>query len=891
MKTLLSIFLIGTFVLFNYVSIAQQNCSNPHVINSLPFNATGLSTTGMLNDYGPADACNSTAMENEDYVFSFTPSSDMQINVVLSNTSIQTESFLPIANIGLFITDLCPDDTLANCVAFVDNVTANPSLNDISVTAGTTYYIIVSSANAMLGGETNVNFDIEVTKNSNLDIAVTNIIVNPSSCSLTQSPISVEIVNLGIQTVTSFEISYFLNAILIGTDPITLGTPIEQGDTTIIDLSNTLNFPSIGNYEILVNLNLTGDENTDNNTMTIYRTRVPFYDTEPFVEDFSAGNGFWFTSDEGSSWEYGTPIGTVINNAGIYGSQCWITNAAGSPNLNENSFIQSPCYDLSDFSLPTIDISVWTDFAIFGNSASLTASIDGGSNFDIELYQWTGTTSGWTMFSFTAEQLIGASNVIFRLNYIGGILNGEGIALNYFEVHEAVLNDVGVTAILKPFTSCGMSDSEIVTIEITNYGFAPQTDISVGFSLDGINYTEETVPGTINSGDTITYTFTQTIDLSTIGDYTIFAKTNNLNDENNENDEISVNVISQENIQITDIYEESFETGNGGWYAYGENSSLELGTPAGITIINAADGNNAWVTNLDGNANLTEISYLESPCFDFTNMVNPVFKAAINYNTTMFLSNFYLEYTTDGIYWDTINAGDVNENWYGTDIITIGTWSGVSNGWIYAKTNLPQLANEPFVKFRFVYNAGALALQEVEGIGIDMIEIYECDVFPEAYFTYSTTIDGMTVQFQNESENADTYLWNFGDNDILPSTSTEVNPIFTYTAEGSYYVSLTASNDCSSSTYGVYIDITLNDCKEFEIEGINIYPNPASNYIILSGLDNKTIEILDIKGDIIKSLSTNSDEFILDINNFQNGIYFIKTENEGKPILIKFIKE
>jgi PKD repeat protein len=65
---------------------------------------------------------------------------------------------------------------------------------------------------------------------------------------------------------------------------------------------------------------------------------------------------------------------------------------------------------------------------------------------------------------------------------------------------------------------------------------------------------------------------------------------------------------------------------------------------------------------------------------------------------------------------------------------------------------------------------------------------------PTAGFTYA--IDGMTVTFTNTSTLADTYSWDFGDG----GTSTEVNPVHTYGANGLYTVTLTAINPNGEST-------------------------------------------------------------------------------------------
>lgn len=62
--------------------------------------------------------------------------------------------------------------------------------------------------------------------------------------------------------------------------------------------------------------------------------------------------------------------------------------------------------------------------------------------------------------------------------------------------------------------------------------------------------------------------------------------------------------------------------------------------------------------------------------------------------------------------------------------------------------------------------------------------------------SFSTSIDGLTVSFTNNSNFANSYSWAFGDG----STSTEENPTHTYAEDGFYTVSLTAVNDLGTAT-------------------------------------------------------------------------------------------
>lgn len=73
------------------------------------------------------------------------------------------------------------------------------------------------------------------------------------------------------------------------------------------------------------------------------------------------------------------------------------------------------------------------------------------------------------------------------------------------------------------------------------------------------------------------------------------------------------------------------------------------------------------------------------------------------------------------------------------------------------------------------------------------------EIFPEANFSYASSSDDFRmINFTNLSTEASSYAWDFGDG----NTSTEEDPTFTFEGEGTYAVSLTASdgNGVSGST-------------------------------------------------------------------------------------------
>lgn len=81
---------------------------------------------------------------------------------------------------------------------------------------------------------------------------------------------------------------------------------------------------------------------------------------------------------------------------------------------------------------------------------------------------------------------------------------------------------------------------------------------------------------------------------------------------------------------------------------------------------------------------------------------------------------------------------------------------------------------------------------------------------------------------------------------------------------------------------------TLSTNKVNPKPDFKIYPNPGNDFIIVSGIDtSKNYKIHDLTGSLIKTGKISSQEKI-DIQNFNNGLYFIQFDNKNT---ISFIKK
>jgi sugar lactone lactonase YvrE len=72
---------------------------------------------------------------------------------------------------------------------------------------------------------------------------------------------------------------------------------------------------------------------------------------------------------------------------------------------------------------------------------------------------------------------------------------------------------------------------------------------------------------------------------------------------------------------------------------------------------------------------------------------------------------------------------------------------------------------------------------------------------------------------------------------------------------------------------------------------INVYPNPTTKNITIETIEKSTIEVLNIQGQILKSIISENTSTTIDLLNFSSGIYFIKATSEKGIGVRKFIKE
>jgi len=171
-------------------------------------------------------------------------------------------------------------------------------------------------------------------------------------------------------------------------------------------------------------------------------------------------------------------------------------------------------------------------------------------------------------------------------------------------------------------------------------------------------------------------------------------------------------------------YQEDFESGDGNWTTRGKNTDWEWGIPSNTLINQAADGNNAWVTDLDSNYTDASFGILYSPCFDLSNLTTPVLSFSmwkyIESDSASLFDFAHIQYSTNGTAWTTLGMNGSGYNWY-NHRGGQNAWDDTDSCWHQVRYNIP--TTDSTVRFRLFLNSDPFVNHE--GIGVDNIYIYD----------------------------------------------------------------------------------------------------------------------------------------------------------------------
>ncbi len=175
-----------------------------------------------------------------------------------------------------------------------------------------------------------------------------------------------------------------------------------------------------------------------------------------------------------------------------------------------------------------------------------------------------------------------------------------------------------------------------------------------------------------------------------------------------------------------------------------------------------------------------------------------------------------------------------------------------------------------------ITSGDAFILQSIGGATVlDSLALWQGggDI-PNASFTNS--VNGNIVQFNNQSANSTNYSWNFGDG----NNSTQINPSETYPSLGQFVISLTASNNCKSflAFDTIQVNYLTGISSLAQNNSILIYPNPVNERInielkdkIGTGID---LRLFNSVGQLVMTRHfLNSNKAQIDVSQLGDGLY------------------
>jgi PKD repeat protein len=255
------------------------------------------------------------------------------------------------------------------------------------------------------------------------------------------------------------------------------------GQISSTNPEDTIDFPftSLADYRVTLdvenNLACSGSI-----TKTISLKPVVTLTTEGYLETFDIQSGDWFVDSENDieSWLLGEPDFTGFTPE--TGNLAWYTHLPTTGGYLENSWVESPCFDLSALSTPLVQLDIMKSFVPGTDGVVLQYEhrvsegwntlgvVDGGISWYNSYGIFNrpgGSTFGWSLNTFEPDEAwvrasyaLGAlsdfSNVKFRV-IIGteeNSIGNQGFAFDDFYLGEGVKN-----SILEYFTNSASTES------------------------------------------------------------------------------------------------------------------------------------------------------------------------------------------------------------------------------------------------------------------------------------------------------------------------------------------------------------------------------------------------------------------------------------------------
>lgn len=179
-----------------------------------------------------------------------------------------------------------------------------------------------------------------------------------------------------------------------------------------------------------------------------------------------------------------------------------------------------------------------------------------------------------------------------------------------------------------------------------------------------------------------------------------------------------------------------------------------------------------------------------------------------------------------------------------------------------------------------VYQSGTYVVSITDWIGCSSSSnLVQITVDPLPVAAFSPNLEMFDVSFNNNSQNATSYEWNFGDGTF----SSDFEPTHSFTMGGTLSMWLVAFNDCGSDT--AFLDLaSVGIIESADLINFKTYPNPSNGPLNLSfqsfTQSQLTLELLDLTGRVVYEklaiATTGPNNLVLEFGTVPSGIYQLR---------------
>lgn len=442
------------------------------------------------------------------------------------------------------------------------------------------------------------------------------------------------------------------------------------------------------------------------------------------------------------------------------------------------------------------------------------------------------------------------------------------------------IRDIQPESLLSPVSSCERSGPESVTLRIRNNGtdtLNTSNNINLSYKLNnGTRVSESITLSQLLPEQTYDHTFTQQVDLSSMGDYTFDLTATTTNDLRTDNDTIRPQIVTNSNPQIDlgvdeeEVYYVTEMVLDAGYdpdwtYLWHDGSSnqtytvtditnvkvlvtdTETGCYGGDTVTVYLDILDYMVTSIGLDASSCSGDYDDVP----VNILN-------NGNLARQGAEITLEYFMDG------------QSLFTDNFENVGIWQQGTS--------------------RIHTTQHTISLQNTGSTEIQVVITTDGDLRPENddYSSNINVIPSPEVDFGGEQLEVDfpytldagtghtSYIWSDG----------STGSTYTATETGTYSVTVTGTNGCVTSNSVYLTDVLYVSDLANETMLVDIYPNPAQNYITVEASfdypDTYVLEIFNGQNSLFLSREITESDYKEEFytGNLPPGLYFIRIRND-----------